>query len=103
MVAAWRGNVGIVRKLIQCRANVNLTNKVSPVLVCSLEFEGLVSLVYKTLNLKYLRPMATIQKDIVYKVLNIILEGNKSQLHSGPFPLRETFFISFSTNSKDLM
>ena len=30
MVAAWKGNVGIVGKLIHHGANVNLTNKVNP-------------------------------------------------------------------------
>ena len=30
MVAAWKGNVEIVRKLIHHGAGVNLTNKVNP-------------------------------------------------------------------------
>ena len=36
MMAAWKGNVGIVRKLIKHGASVNLTNKVNQVLFQSL-------------------------------------------------------------------
>ena len=42
MVAAWKGNVGIIRKMIQYGANVNLTNKVNQALlqiVCSRVWE----------------------------------------------------------------
>ena len=38
MIAAKKGNVGIVRKLIKRGASVNLTNKVNMVLLCALEF-----------------------------------------------------------------
>ena len=38
MTAAKNGNVGIVRKLIKHGASINLSNKVSKVLLCALEF-----------------------------------------------------------------
>ena len=38
MIAAKKGNVGIVKKLIKHGANVNLTNEVNQVLLCALEF-----------------------------------------------------------------
>ena len=38
MMAAKKGIVGIVKKLIKHGASVNLTNKVNQVLLCALEF-----------------------------------------------------------------
>ena len=40
MIAARKGDVAIVKKLIQHGTSVNLTNKVSPVSLCTLELES---------------------------------------------------------------